>query len=81
MAKEKPDSEYTTMSLRLAKVLKNTALQYLKAQEKILGRRMALNQLIVDALVEKLVSEGFLPEYLTEDSKPDFGAVVPIDKD
>ena len=87
MAKEKPDSVYTTMSLRLAKVLKKTALEYLKAQEKILGRRLALNQLIVDALVEKLVSEGFLPAYLTDDpivrrqSEPDFGKVVSIDKD
>ena len=81
MAKEKPGSEYVAISLRLAKVLKKTALQYLDTQEKILGRRMALNQLIVDALVEKLVSEGFLPEYLTEESKPDFGKVVTIDKD
>ena len=87
MAKEQPGSAYTTMSLRLAKVLKKTALEYLSAQEKILGRRLALNQLIVDALVEKLVSEGFLPAYLTDDpivrrqSKPELGRVVAIDKD
>ena len=64
--------EYVTISLRLAIVLKKTALEYLSAQEKILGRRLALNQLIVDALVDKLVSEGFLPEYVVDPS--------PIDK-
>lgn len=86
MTREKPDSAYVTISLRLAKVLKKTALKYISAQERILGRRLAFNQLVVDALVDKLVSEGFLPEYLTEDSttegsKPDLGSFGKVGKE
>ena len=64
MAKEKPGSAYVKLTIRIAKVLKERALEYRDAQEEKLGRRLSLNQIIVDALIDKLVSEGFLPEYV-----------------
>ena len=55
------ESAYVNVNIRFAKVLKNAAKNYLDTQEKVLGRRLAFNQLVNDALIQLLEREGFLP--------------------
>lgn len=61
------DSIYTTLNIRFARVTREAARNYLKAQKEILGRHLSFTQLVNDCLIERLERDGFLPRIVSGD--------------